>query len=192
MRGRPSPLAASCALLLLLGGALLSPTPARATLAEALSLETLVDRSDEIVVARVLSKRSRWQGERIVTDVLLEVSEVAKGELSEGQRFEVLLLGGAVGELGMRVSGEAGLEPSHEYLLFLRRWNGTRRPVGMAQGALPVVRRSGAEPLVQPGGTGLSLVRRSPTGALTHAEPAMSRSRPLAELLSAIAAIRAD
>lgn len=189
MAGLPSPLVASCALLLVLGGALVSPGAARATLAEALDLETLVERSDDIVVARVLSKSSRWQGERIVTDVVLEVSEVAKGEVSEGQRVEVLLLGGAVGELGMRVSGEAGLELGHEYVLFLRRWNGTRRPVGMAQGALPV-QRGGAEPLVQPGGAGLSLVRRGSTGALSHAEPAVSQPRPLADLLSAIRALR--
>ena len=190
MRGLPSPIVASCALLLALAGALLSPGAARATLAEALDLATLVERSDEIVVARVVSKTSRWQGERIVTDVVLEVSEVAKGPISEGERLEVLLLGGAVGELGMRVSGEAGLEPAHEYLLFLRRWNGTRRPVGMAQGALPV-QRGGTEPLVQPGGTGLSLVRRDPTGTLSHAEPAVSQPRPLADLMAAIRALRA-
>ncbi len=124
-------------------------------------------------------------GERIVTDVVLEVSEVAKGDLSEGERMEVLLLGGAVGELGMQVSGEAVLEPGEEYLLFLRRWNGTRRPVGMAQGVLPL-QRSGGEVFVQPGGGGVALVHRGADGTLTHAEPALTEPRPLAELMAAI------
>jgi len=189
MRGLSSAIAARCALVLVLGTGLLWSGSARATLAEALELETLVERSDDIVVARVVAKSSRWLGERIVTDVVLEVSEVAKGEVSEGERVEVLLLGGAVGELGMRVSGEAALEAGHEYVLFLRQWNGTRRPVGMAQGALPV-QRGGTQPMVQPGAGGLSLVRRSSTGTLAHAEPALSEPRPLADLLAAIRALR--
>lgn len=189
MRRLPAPIAGWCALILVLSGLGLGSGTARATLAEALDLETLVARSDEIVVARVVERRSRWLGERIVTDVVLEISEVAKGDVSEGERLEVLVFGGAVGELGMRISGEAVLEPSHEYLLFLRRWNDTRRPVGMAQGALPV-QRAGREPVVQPGGAGLSLVRRGSGGALTHAEPALSAPRPLPELLDAIRALR--
>jgi hypothetical protein len=185
MRRLPSPIALLCALALALTATLATPRAARATLMEALDLATLVDRSDDVVVARAVRKSSRWMGERIVTDVVLEISEVAKGDRSEGEALQVLLLGGAVGELGMRVAGEAGLEPGHEYLLFLRRWNGTSRPVGMAQGALPV-QRSGGEVLVQPAGGDLSLVRREPSGALTHAEPAVTEARPLADLLAAI------
>jgi len=189
MRRLPSPLALPCALTLALSATLAVPPRARATLMEALDLPALVSRSDDVVVARALSASSRWLGERIVTDVVLEVSEVAKGGLGEGDRLEVLLLGGAVGELGMQVAGEASLEPGREYLLFLRRWNSSRRPVGMAQGALPV-QRSGGTAVVQPGGGGLSLVRRSTGGTLTHAEPAVTEPRPLAELLGAIRALR--
>lgn len=185
MRRLPSPIALFCALALAVAATLATPRAARATLMEALDLATLVARSDDVVVARASEKSCRWMGERIVTDVVLEVSEVAKGDLGEGERLEVLLLGGAVGELGMRVSGEAGLEPGGEYLLFLRRWNGTRRPVGMAQGALPV-QRSGGTVVVEPARGDLALVRRGPGGTLTHAEPAVTEARPLADLLAAI------
>lgn len=190
MRRFASPMALPCALALALSATFVSPPPARATLMEALDLATLVARSDDVVVARAVESRSRWLGERIVTDVVIEVSEVAKGDLGEGERTEVLLLGGAVGELGMRVSGEAHLEVGDEYLLFLRESNGTHRPVGMAQGALRV-QRDGEEPVVLPGGSGgLSLVRRGPGGTLAHAEPAVTEARPLAELLATVREMR--
>ena len=163
-----------------------APT-AHATLAEALDLPTLVARADDIVVARVMSHRSRWRGERIVTEVALETLSTEKGELVAGESFEVLLLGGAVGEVGMQISGEAVLTDGQLYVLFLRRVRGLRRPVGMAQGALAVRDLAGA-PTVQPGGGSLALVRRGSDGALRSAPPAVTTPTPLAQFLAAIRA----
>tara|TARA_B100001750_G_scaffold142294_1_gene113489 strand:+ start:5636 stop:6199 length:564 start_codon:yes stop_codon:yes gene_type:complete len=172
-----------------LAGALLlgRAAPAKATLAEALDLDTLVARADDIVVAQATGHGSRWQGRRIVTDVTLRVLDALEGGLAPGASFEVCTFGGAVGDVGMQIAGEAVLEDGEEYVLFLRCWHGTRRPVGMAQGALPV-REIAGTPTVHPGGGGLSLVRRTPEGTLSSAAPALEAPTPLDELLAAIRA----
>ena len=188
MRRLALPLVASSVLALVVG-ALLTPSSARATLAEALDLATLVERSDDIVVARALSSSARWRGRRIVTDVVLEAHMVEKGNVAEGSRFEVTLLGGSVDDIGMRIAGEAALEPGKDYVLFLRRVSGLRRPVGMSQGALLVTTVDG-EQVVHPGGGGLALVRRSSTGTMVQAPGAVPEDRPLVDLLEAIRELR--
>ena len=69
-----------------LAGALLlgRAAPAKATLAEALDLDTLVARADDIVVAQATGHGSRWQGRRIVTDVTLRVLDALEGGLAPG------------------------------------------------------------------------------------------------------------
>jgi hypothetical protein len=175
-------------LLAALGVTLVGVSPARATLAEALDLPTLVSRSDDVVVGRVVARGSRWLRQRIVTEVTVVVSEAPKGDVAAAERIEVTVFGGAVGDLGMQIAGEAVLEDGEEYLLFLRRWNGTRRPVGMAQGALPITRRDG-QLFVQPGAGGLALVRRDATGAMAPAEPAVTEPTLLEALLDEIRAL---
>lgn len=138
-------------------GALLLTTTASASLAVALDLRALVQRSDAVVVARVTAQQSRWDGGRIVTDVLVEVVETLDGDARPGEQLQVVRFGGSVGDLGMRIEGEPTFEDGRQYLLFLRRWRGLHRPVGMSQGVMPVQEGSGT-PMVQPGGAGLSLV----------------------------------
>ena len=164
---------------------------AHATFVEALDLRTLVERSSDIVVATVVSQSSRWESgrRRIITDVELHRESLVDGDV--GPTFSIRLLGGAVGEVGMQVTGEAQLESGATYLLFLRAVQGTHRPVGMTQGVMKV-EHTVAGPVVQPGGGGLSLVRRS-GGSLMPGRPALETARPLDGWLEEVrAALRAS
>ncbi len=168
--------------------ALLLTSAASASLAVALDLEALVHQSDAIVVGRVVAQQSRWDGDRIVTDVLVEVAETLHGTSPPDRMLQVVRLGGSIGELGMRVEGEPNFEGGGQYLLFLRRWRGLYRPVGMSQGVMRV-RVEGGAPMVQPGGSGLSLVTR-PGGP--PAFGALRGPRPLESLRERIRALASD
>ncbi len=159
--------------------------PAAASFAVALDLEALVGRADQVVVGRVLAQQPRWDGGRIVTDILIEVDEVFAGDAAVGTVLQLVRFGGAIGELGMRIEGEPSFEDGASYVLFLRQWRGLYRPVGMSQGVLPIEEEDGA-PMVQPGGAGLALVTR-PGG--TRAFGALRGPRPLSSLRERIRAL---
>jgi len=168
---------------------------AAASLMLALDLQALVTRASHVVVARVESQRARYDDRgRIVTDVTLRVDETLVGPARAGDRLVVERLGGAIGELGMRVEGEPLFEDGGRVLLFAG-WassgGGRLRPVGMAQGVMRIEppRVSGGEDRVLPGGEGLALVR--PTqGGLVAASPAIDAPRSLGEVREAIARLR--
>ncbi len=160
--------------------------PAGATVTLALDLRELVTRADHVVVGRVVSQRARWDHRRrIVTDVTVEVQESMKGA-GDGETIVVRRLGGAIGELGMRVEGEPDFADGERAVLFARRLSsGVLRPVGMSQGVLPIRVDAGRE-LVLPGGAGLSLVERLPDSRLVAAPAALRQPRPLEDLLGDI------
>lgn len=154
--------------------------PASATLSEALSLEELVLESTHVVAVTALRETSRRdERQRIVSDVELRVDEVMKGPARVGQTLTVLRLGGAIGDLGMHVEGEARFRPGARYLVFLRslRDGRTLRPVGMSQGVMPLEAHAQGL-MVLPGGGGLALVQRA-GGALVPAPPALLHPEPL-------------
>ncbi len=165
-----------------LGGVVLgSVSPASATISEALSLRELVQQADHVVLATTVGARARRDTYgRIVTDYTVEVQDVLKGPARLGEPLVMTSLGGAIGDLGMRVEGEPHLRVGSRYVLFLRRAGGTLRPVGMSQGALAV--REGDEPLVLPGGGGLSLVQRGQGGQLMPAPAALIHPEPYPRL----------
>ncbi|MBN8617004.1 MAG: hypothetical protein J0L92_40865, partial [Deltaproteobacteria bacterium] len=148
-------------------------TPARASIVEAMSLTELTQTADVIVVARVEGQRARYDAQgRIVTDVSLRIEESLFGRLAVGEQTTVLRLGGAVGDLGLRVEGEA-IYVTGESIVLFGRWVTTPsgevlRPIGMAQGVLPIDVRGGVE-VVTPGGVGLELVTRDGEGRLSPA-----------------------
>jgi len=165
--------------LLLVAALLAFPAvPASASLVEALDLDALVQRADRVVVARAVRQEARYDARgRIVTEVELEVLEAMKGDAAVGDRFLLTVLGGAIGDLGMRVEGEPRLQDGARYVLFARRWGADAwRPVGMSQGVMRV--SDDGRDMVEPGGGGLSLVRRG-TGGVTPATPALVFRRPL-------------
>lgn len=161
-----------------------SATTASASVVEALELSELVARAERVVLGRVVDKRARWDGRgRIVTDVTLRVQERMKG--APGDTITLTRLGGSIGEVGMKVAGEPSFRVGERRIVFARPGrNGGWRPVGMSQGALPVVDDAGRE-VVMPGGAGLSLVHQHGS-QLVPAPAALLHPRPLADVLADI------
>lgn len=165
---------------------IVTAAPASATVTEALELEELVTRADVIVVAEVTGQRAlRDPRGRIVTDVTLRVDETMKGAPVTGDQVKVRCLGGTIGDIGMRVPGEPSFRNGERRLLFGRHGQGSRlRPVGMAQGALPVRQQDGRT-MVMPAAQNLSLVRQT-GGRVVQAPPAVLHPRPLGVLRNEI------
>jgi hypothetical protein len=118
-------------------------TPASATVMRAMPLSALVQTSRRIVVVTALSAESHFEElgrrRRIVTDTRLRVEEgLAK---ADGMDSEILVrtLGGAVGELGERVHGQAQLVLGEPCVAFLLQGpEGLHYINGMAQGHYPL------------------------------------------------------
>lgn len=166
-----------CALLIAL-----APATASATISEALSLEQLVQRADYVVVATAQAEQARRDSRgRIVTDFTLRVDEVMKGSASRGATLVMTSLGGAIGDIGMRVEGEPHPAIGARYVLFLRtmRDGRTLRAVGMSQGVMEVQVQAGT-PTVMPGGGGLALMQRVQGGQLVPAPAALLHPEPWA------------
>lgn len=156
-------------------------SPARATISQALSLGELVDQADHVVLATCVDARASRDGRRrIVTDFTLQVEESMKGGAQAGASLTMRRLGGAIGDIGMRIEGEPHLEVGRRYLVFLRTMSDGRtlRPVGMSQGVMPV-EDDGGDLTVQPGGGGMALVQRARGGRLVPAPPALLHPEPL-------------
>ena len=175
------------ALALLLAIAL----PASASVMIALDLPTLVRRASHVLVVRVESQHARWDARgRIVTDVSLRVEESMKGAAQPGELLVLERFGGAIGELGMRIEGEPLFEDGTCVLLFAVPSVANPahlRPLGMAQGVMPIRAHAAAngDDLVLPGGDGLALMQEV-RGGLVAAPPALASPRALTEVRDAI------
>jgi hypothetical protein len=180
---KPRRLARSFAVLALL----LAASPAAASITVALDLAELVAASEAVVVATVVDRRSQWDSERrIVTDVTLRIDDTMKGHYGRGEDIVVRRLGGAIGDLGMRVEGEPTFSDGERAVLFAERVGAHLRPVGMSQGVLRVRLSERGQELVHPGVRGLELVRRAPTGTLVPAPAYLIEARPLADVMDEI------
>lgn len=122
--------------------ATLLPSGAGASLARAVSLAELVNRSEQIVVGTPLEAHARWETlggqRRIVTYTRVRVDAAIDGG---GDSSEVLVrtLGGHVGDIGQVVSGEAVLSIGQPALMFLgRAADGVLGVTAMAQGHFPL------------------------------------------------------
>lgn len=176
--------------LLLLGG--LAAAPAEAAVVRALGLRELVARAEVIGVAAVESATSFWVSGRIVTDSILRLDLPLRGA-AVGDRVVVRTLGGEVDRIGQRVFGEPIFRPGERYLVFLERLPGSSvpallRPVGMAQGVLPVVDAPGG-PLVTPPPDLPLLVD---PGAMVSPAPWLTVPRPLDVVLGELRAALAE
>ena len=91
---------------------------AQATTMIALDLQQLVGHSNEIVVGKVLTKKSRWtENGKIVTEITIQVSESYKGSCQPGELVYIYQLGGSVDGVGMKIAGSTNFLVSEEYLL---------------------------------------------------------------------------
>ena len=121
---------------------------ASASTAVALSLDDLVEKSEVVVVANVVSRTSRWEGGHIVTYTTITVEAPVGGVVKPGDTLVVRTLGGTVGTLGQKTFGEAVLPPGGKLMLFLHALPasvvatslaGARSVTGMEQGVFPIV-----------------------------------------------------
>ena len=109
----------------------------------ALSLDALVQSSRRIVVVTALSAECHFEElgrrRRIVTDTRVRVEEgLAKADGVESELL-VRTLGGAVGELGERVHGQAQWVTGEPCVAFLLQGpDGLHYVNGMAQGHYPI------------------------------------------------------
>ena len=128
-------------LLVLLAG--LAAGPAGAASQQPLALNEMVDLSDEIVVGKVISETSRWEGRLIVTVATVAVEETIKG--TGAPMLEITQLGGTAVHpqsglaMTMTASTQVSLKPGEDVLLFVHRTSaGRRQLVGGGQGRLVI------------------------------------------------------
>jgi hypothetical protein len=131
---------------------------AEATVILRMDLKQLVGRSDVIFVGKVVKARSYWTPDKrhIVTDTTFQVSQGLHGR-KPGSTVVVQHLGGAVGGIGMRVSGSPAFKPGEEAVLFTEKRGKARFVVGMRQGAYRVTRDSKGNVMVRANLSGLTL-----------------------------------
>lgn len=168
-------------------GLLVAAAPAAASVTVALGLDELVVRSEQVVLGTVIARRALRDHEgRIVTDVTIRIDDSMKGGHSRGEDLVVRRLGGAIGELGMRVEGEPTFTDGERSVVFAERLGQNLRPTGMSQGVLRVRLEEGGRELVHPAVRGLELVRRTTAGALVPAPPYLIHPRPLNDVMDEI------
>lgn len=144
-----------------------SERPAAASAVLALSLDDLVDKSDVVVLVTPKSRTARWEAGRIVTYTTVVVDAPVGGGPAAGDSLVVRTMGGVVGDIGQKVSGEAVLPIGTPAMLFLRdlpkpiaatALPGARSVTGMAQGTLPIVVGTDKVQRIGPSATSLTLV----------------------------------
>ncbi|MEM1031932.1 MAG: hypothetical protein AAGN82_16410 [Myxococcota bacterium] len=113
---------------------------AGASTSVAYTLEELIDTTATVVLARAVSRESRWEevggSKRIVTYTVLDVEEEVMG--AAPAKVWVRTLGGTVGDVGQHVAGEARFEVGVRSVVFLTRAaSGVSVVAGAAQGHYP-------------------------------------------------------
>lgn len=158
---------------------------AHAAVVLALSFDELTERADVIVVGEVTKITiHRDNLDRIVTDATVTVSERWKGTVAVGKTLTARSLGGTMGDVGLRVSGEPGFHEGDRLLFFGRQSpNGPYfRAVGMSQGVFPLRRTPAGAWTVYPGANDLALVTQDTAGRLSPKPPALLKETPLTDI----------
>lgn len=123
-------------LLLLLALALAAP--AAATTFVAATVEEMARVSEVVVRGRVVATSARAiGGRRIVTDVDVEVANAWKG--APERTVRIVVPGGSLGWIALRVEGAPTFSPGEEVVVFLGRAGRAWRVAGQALGKYRVV-----------------------------------------------------
>lgn len=111
---------------------------ANATTLLALDVPALTKGSSAVVRGTVRSVGTRWtkDGGRIMTDVVLEVTEPWKG--TPGKQVTLMQPGGVVGEVGQLVHGTAKFTVGEDVVVFLEPRGDRFLLTGMLQGKFKV------------------------------------------------------
>jgi len=122
---------------------LLIGAPAGASTARALTLAELVGKSTTVIVGTAVAKRSSWVTiggtKRIVTDTRVKIEELVSGADPSTTEIVVRTLGGAVGDVGQIVDGEAELTIGEQSMTFVTQIDPDFYGVtAMGQGHYPI------------------------------------------------------
>lgn len=172
---------------------LMTAGPAQGSIVEALELSELVEQSDRIVVGRVVLAEAFRRGDgTIATWYRVEVERELRSDApTRDEEPEVILqvLGGQIGNLGMRVEGEPRFMVGERAVIFMEEGNQLAfRPVGMAQGVMRIRMEAGDE-TVRQSREGLLMVRRGPDGFLKRSPGALPQKERLEAFLERVRTI---
>ena len=127
--------------LLLIATATLVVPAAEATNVAPMTLPALADHAGQVIVGRVAAIQSYWADDpqRIESAVTLEHVEYLKGALpAAGASFTLIVPGGKVGEMELRLGCAPRLAVGEKWMLFLLPRYKTFPTVGVAQGAFRI------------------------------------------------------
>ena len=116
-----------------------------------MNMEEMTDRSQAIVIGRVLALRSDWNTDRtrIYTNVMLEVERFLKGDTGS-RLMTVRILGGQVGNFRAMVLGAPQFGIGERVLLFC---SGSQaripRVLGLSMGKFSIVTSEGGEEILK-------------------------------------------
>jgi hypothetical protein len=114
---------------------------AEASVSILLSLDEILAPSTFVIAGTASDKKCQWEeiggGRRIVTYTKITVDTAIVG--APGASVWVRTLGGAVGDIGQSVSGEAQIATGSKSILFLQKSGDAVVVTGMAQGHFPLV-----------------------------------------------------
>jgi hypothetical protein len=171
--------------------ALLAPAPADGSVVEGLELEELAAEADRIVLGRVLlSEPFLRQDGQIWTWHRIGVEREIRGKVPDHREVILETMGGQIGEVGMRVEGEASFQVGERVLVFAHGGGPYTafRTVGMGQGVMRVRTENGVD-IVRQSREGLLLVRRDAEGRLKRNFGAVPKPERLDAFLAKLQAI---
>lgn len=122
------------------------PSSVAATIYVVTDAHKLAAFADVVVVGTVESTETVWHGKRIVTRAVVKVTDLAKGATAE--RIYVVVPGGTIDGLTMRVIGGPQLRTGDRSLLFLRSALSGYHVVGLAQGKIDVFLDASGQPSI--------------------------------------------
>jgi hypothetical protein len=161
--------------------AVLFTSPANGSIVQGLELEELTEKAERIVLGRVLFSESfLHQNGQIWTWHRVAVEQEIRGRAPDEQELIIETLGGQIGDIGMRVEGEATFSVGERVLVFASGGGpySAFRTVGMAQGVMRVRAERGVDTVHQ-SREGLMLVRRDAQGRLKRNFGALSEPERL-------------
>lgn len=88
-----------------------------------ISIEQMTKESNTVIIGKVMSSYSVWEGNKIYTYTTFQINEILKDD-GLGEYVVVKQLGGTVGDMTLDVPGTPELTKGEELLLFLRFWKG--------------------------------------------------------------------
>jgi len=110
----------------------------QATTVERLNLDSLVRKSNRIVIGKVRNSRTHWSanGKLILTSYIIDIQETLKG--TAASTMELTTIGGQIGDLTLHVAGMPVFTKDENAVVFVENTGTYSTVVGLAQGKFAV------------------------------------------------------